>query len=189
MDYGISDPPFLLMRYCVSTESAVLANCVTNKGTETYSAAILIWQGSVRTKKTISVEEKLRTALQLPIAIAIPRTEDGTVVTGHNKAPLPSHDNTVNVNRRSTDGDEDDGQTDESGKRDDETLDPLTTTTYPVSPRRTTITIGSTGEKVVDERQRAASITAPGHTPPLLDEFVKLGPPLPQSDSKEEERK
>lgn len=159
---------------------------------------MLIWQGSARTKKTISVEEKLRNALQLPLAIAIPRTQDGTVVTGHNKAPLPvGHDITPSRSRsRSNDGDE---ETDESIKRDDEHLDasltgagPGTgngTVPFPASPRRTTIAFGSTGEKVVDERQRAVSITAPGHTPPLLDQYVKLGPPLPQTQPGEDERK
>ncbi|WVF68829.1 hypothetical protein IAT40_003602 [Kwoniella sp. CBS 6097] len=59
-------------------------------------AALLIWQGSARTKKTPAVSQKLREALGVPIAIAVPRTVDGTVLThaGTNKAPatdIPLH--------------------------------------------------------------------------------------------------
>ncbi|OCF31246.1 hypothetical protein I316_07032 [Kwoniella heveanensis BCC8398] len=59
-------------------------------------AALLIWQGSARTKKTPAVSQKLREALGVPIAIAVPRTADGTVLThaGNNNAPatdIPLH--------------------------------------------------------------------------------------------------
>lgn len=177
--------------------------------TETYSAAVLIWQGSVRTKRTISVEEKLRDALKLPMAISAPRTQDGTVIAGHNKSPLPfplpntnANTRSISPNRRSTEGD-DDGETDESVKKDDvrfegptsTSLDPLSTNTatgtlpLPVVPRRTSVTFGTSGEKVVEDRQRPASITAPGHTPPSLDQHIKLGPALATIKSDEEERK
>lgn len=139
------------------------------------SAGVLIWQGSVRTKKTISVEEKLRTALQLPIAIAIPRTQDGTVIAGHNKAPLPEGSETT----RSRSAPQDD-ETDESAgsaKGEEQQMDKAAEGGKLLSPRRTTITIGSTGEKIVPERQRAETIHAPGHEPSLLDQFERDGPP------------
>ncbi|WVW86585.1 hypothetical protein I302_108635 [Kwoniella bestiolae CBS 10118] len=43
-------------------------------------AAVLIWQGSARTKKSALVSKKLRDALNVPIAIGIPRSVDGTVL-------------------------------------------------------------------------------------------------------------
>lgn len=115
------------------------------------------------------------------MAIGLPRTEDGTVLTGTNKASLPETRST------SPHGD-DDAETDESVKRNDDhldTSDPLTTPAFPASPRRTTMAFGTSGEKVVDERQRAASVTAPGHTPPLLDQNIKLAPPITQTQPKE----
>ena len=209
MDYRISHPPFLLVRYWVSISVISRRQPKAKKSliAETYSAAVLIWQGSVRTKKTISVEEKLRDALKLPMAISAPRTQDGTVIAGHNKSPLPlSNTNTntrsISPNRRSTDGD-DDGETDESVKKDDDrfegsaSLHPLSTDTdtatgtgtgtLPVVPRRTSVTFGSSGEKVVEDRQRPASISAPGHTPPSLDQHIKLGPALSTIKSEREE--
>ena len=47
---------------------------------------------SARTKKTISVQDKLREALDLPIAISgLQRTGDGTVILANgNSAPVPS---------------------------------------------------------------------------------------------------
>ncbi|WVQ96361.1 hypothetical protein IAU59_003466 [Kwoniella sp. CBS 9459] len=59
-------------------------------------AALLTWQGSARTKKTPAVSQKLREALGVPIAIAVPRTADRTVLThaGTNTAPatdVPLH--------------------------------------------------------------------------------------------------
>lgn len=172
--------------------------------TEAYSAGILIWQGSVRTKKTISVEEKLRDALKLPMAISAPRTQDGTVIAGHNKSPLPKKSKVPKnqdptSDRRSSDGGgdgDDDVETDESVKKYDDrlegstTLDPLSVSppTLPVAPRRTSVTFGTSGEKVVEDRQRPASITAPGHTPPSLDQHIKLGPALAQIKSEREEK-
>ena len=41
---------------------------------------------SARTKKRETVEDKLRTALGVPLAIALPQTKDGTFITGNNKA-------------------------------------------------------------------------------------------------------
>ena len=193
--HGLPDPSSPSPSYAVSGEfltsspSPILSSPpeqAKTDGVNSYSAAILIWRGSVRTKKTISVEEKLRSALQLPVAIAMPRTQDGTVLTGQHKAPTPASHNSSPDHRSDGDVDED-GETDESVKRDNEHLDsdPLSaTTTFPRSPRRTTVAFGSTGEKVVDDRQRAASVTAPGHTPPALDENIKLAPPLPQTEAK-----
>ncbi|WRT69393.1 uncharacterized protein IL334_006377 [Kwoniella shivajii] len=58
-------------------------------------AAVLIWQGSARTKKSVSVSAKLRDALNVPVAIAIPRSKDGTVLNSiKNEAPatdIPSN--------------------------------------------------------------------------------------------------
>lgn len=138
------------------------------------SAGVLIWQGSVRTKKTISVEQKLRDALQLPLAIAVPRTQDGTVITGHNKAPLPESSDGTDTNPE-VQGKPDD-ETDESGKGDDERSETGNGDSVPLSPRRTTVTIGSTGEKLEPERPRAETVHAPGHQPPSLGPVVKQGP-------------
>nr|XP_018260564.1 uncharacterized protein I303_07489 [Kwoniella dejecticola CBS 10117]OBR82722.1 hypothetical protein I303_07489 [Kwoniella dejecticola CBS 10117] len=58
-------------------------------------AAVLIWQGSARTKKSALVSNKLREALNVPIALAIPRTIDGTVLNSTNNqaqaTDLPLH--------------------------------------------------------------------------------------------------
>ncbi|WWD20032.1 hypothetical protein CI109_104505 [Kwoniella shandongensis] len=58
-------------------------------------AAVLIWQGSVRTKKNVEVSKKLREALSVPLAIGVPRTQDNTVLlSNNNSAPatdIPLH--------------------------------------------------------------------------------------------------
>jgi hypothetical protein len=43
---------------------------------------------SKRTKKREKVEDKLREALGVPLAIAVPRAKDGTVLAGQNRAPI-----------------------------------------------------------------------------------------------------
>ncbi|WWC93115.1 uncharacterized protein L201_008082 [Kwoniella dendrophila CBS 6074] len=76
-------------------------------------AAVLIWQGSARTKKSALVSKKLRAALNVPVAIGIPRSSDGTVLNSTtNKAnatdlPLyktesPQKNSGAGGNRRTT---------------------------------------------------------------------------------------
>ncbi|WWC73406.1 uncharacterized protein I206_107373 [Kwoniella pini CBS 10737] len=60
-------------------------------------AAVLTWQGSARTKKSALVSEKLRQALNVPIALAVPRTIDGTDLNStNNKA------NTIDIPLKKT---------------------------------------------------------------------------------------
>jgi hypothetical protein len=159
-------------------------------------AGILIWQGSVRTKKTISVEAKLRNALQLPLAIAIPRTQDGTVITGHNKALMPvGHDDPALTRARtrgsSSEGPEIDGDAsdkDHGSKGDDHQLiDPLGVE-RPDVVRRSTVAFGPPGEKVVDTRERGASLAAPGYTPSSMAGTIELGLPVKEARELEESR-
>lgn len=151
MDYRISHPSLVPMWYRASQSHSPEAN---------NSAAILIWQGSVRTKKTISVEEKLRNALSLPLAIAVPQTKDGTVITGHNNGPLPKGHDDPSITRARTRGE--DGSGSEDGKS-----EPLESVEgdggdRPDVIRRSTIAFGTSGEKEVEMRQRGSSIAAPG---------------------------
>lgn len=152
-----------------------------------FSAGILIWQGSVRTKKTISVEEKLRNALSLPLAIAIPRTQDGTVIAGHNKSLMPNGHDDPTVTRTRTNGEMEDGAsigetaTDkgtDSGhdsKGDHQFIDPLGVgAERPDVNRRSTVAFGPSGEKEIEARERGVSLAAPGYTPAPLE----LGPPI-----------
>lgn len=119
------------------------------------SAAILIWRGGVRTKKTVSVEEKLRHALQLPLAIAIPQTKDGTIITGNNNSKLPKgHDESITRARTH------EGSEDGDGKSGTIELDSLDESDRPEG-RRSTIALGASGEKEVEMRQRGSSIAAP----------------------------
>jgi hypothetical protein len=53
-----------------------------------FSAGVLIWRGSVRTRKRATVEDRLRQALGVPLALGAPRSKDGTILLGQNKAPL-----------------------------------------------------------------------------------------------------
>ncbi|RXK38019.1 hypothetical protein M231_04688 [Tremella mesenterica] len=62
-------------------------------------AAILIWRGSVRTKKTISVEHKLRQALGVPLSSSTPTTKDGTIVVSSNSAPILSDEEGRPINQ------------------------------------------------------------------------------------------
>jgi len=60
------------------------------------TAGILIWQGSVRTKKREHVEDRLRAALGVPLAISgISTTKDGTIITSNNRAPTPPASNST----------------------------------------------------------------------------------------------
>ncbi|KAK8849411.1 hypothetical protein IAR55_004743 [Kwoniella newhampshirensis] len=47
-------------------------------------AAVLIWQGSVRTKKNVEVSQKLREALSVPLAIGVPGSQNGTSLLAKN---------------------------------------------------------------------------------------------------------
>jgi len=150
----------------------------------TLSAGILIWQGSVRTKKTISVESKLRDALQLPLAIAVPRTQDGTVITGQNKAVLPVARDTpaktrdVGTTDEGPDIDADSSDKDNDSKGGDHAfLDPLGAERGDVA-RRSTVASGPPGEKEVEIRQRGASLATPGYTPSTVDGSIELGAPI-----------
>ena len=106
------------------------------------------------------MEEKLRNALSLPLAIAIPQTKDGTIITGHNNGPLPARHDDPSITRARTRGDgngsdDDDGKsgTLESFEEGGDRPDPM---------RRSTIAFGSSGQKEVEMRQRGSSIAAPG---------------------------
>ncbi|KAK6909033.1 hypothetical protein I203_103043 [Kwoniella mangroviensis CBS 8507] len=98
-------------------------------------AAVLIWQGSARTKKSALVSEKLRNALNVPVAIGIPRSVDGTVlVSNTNNAPatdIPLH------------------KTESPNKPGAKTAG---------GGRRTTITFGSTNNHDEDESQRERKV-------------------------------
>jgi hypothetical protein len=123
------------------------------------SAAILIWRGGVRTKKTVSVEEKLRHALQLPLAIAMPTTKDGTKITEIKKpSTLQSRDD-PSINRARTHGEESDDGDGKSGTVELDSIDGGDERLE--GRRRSTIAFGTTGEKEVEMRQRGASVAAP----------------------------
>lgn len=107
---------------------------------------------------------------------------------GHNKAPMPEEVEPSQPPSRVQSrplGTQDDDTTDESAKGGDETQleRPPSRANVLASPRRTTITIGSTGEKQVAERQRATSIAAPGHEPSMLDQFERDGKPHIESEA------
>jgi hypothetical protein len=134
----------------------------------------LIWQGSVRTKKTISVEEKLRDALKLPLSIALPRTQDGTVIAGRNETlPLSQGEDPSLTQTRTKDG-SDDG--DEDGKS-----EPIDPSNEDKPRRRSTVVFGPTpgqDEEVV-QRQRGTTIAAPGRgSVSLGTERGPLGSPI-----------
>jgi hypothetical protein len=119
----------------------------------TISAGILIWRGGVRTKKTESVEDKLRKALQVPLAIGMPTTKDGTKIAEIKKSTTPkAHDESITRARTKDDSEDGDGK---SGVLRD-SLDEE----RPME-RRSTIAFGSSGEKEVEVRERGASIAAP----------------------------
>jgi hypothetical protein len=119
------------------------------------SAAILIWRGGVRTKKTVSVEDKLRKALQVPLAIGMPTSKDGTKIAENKRSSSPkSIDEPIARARTKDDSEDGDGKI--GVERD--SLDLVEE--RPVE-RRSTIAFGSSGEKEVEVRERGASIAAP----------------------------
>jgi hypothetical protein len=120
------------------------------------SAAILIWRGGVRTKQTVSVEGKLRNALQLPLAIAIPQTRDGTIITGNNEHRMPKGHDDPDITRVRTHGEDP-----EDGVGKSRVADIIVGDERPNVPRRCTIAFGTSGEKEVNVRERGASIAAP----------------------------
>jgi hypothetical protein len=121
----------------------------------TFSAGILIWRGGVRTKKTESVEDKLRKALQVPLAIGMPTPKDGTKIAEIKKSTTPKgHE--PSITRAGTKDDSEDGD----GKSGLE-LDSFEDGEERPTERRSTIAFGSSGEKEVELRERGASIAAP----------------------------
>ena len=148
MDHRIPYPFIIPLWYWVCD--------ISRQGKTDNSAAILIWRGGVRTKKTVSVEEKLRNALQLPLAIAMPQTKDGTIITGHNQAKMPRGHDDPSITRARTHDGSDDGD----GKSGTIELDSMSEGERPEG-RRSTIAFGPSGEKEVDMRQRGNTIAAP----------------------------
>lgn len=150
MDYWISYPTLIPVWYRVS----ILAfTYIANNNT---SAGILIWRGGVRTKKTVSVEDKLRKALQVPLAIGMPTTKDGTKITEIKKSPSTSKRDNPTITRSRTHGEESEDGDGKSGVELDSLEDER-----PDVARRSTIAFGSSGEKEVELRERGASIAAP----------------------------
>ena len=119
------------------------------------SAGILIWRGGVRTKKTESVEDKLRKALQVPLAIGMPTSKDGTRIAEIKKSTTPKTPD-ESITRARTKDDSEDGDGKSGGERDSLDLDEERPT-----ERRSTIAFGSSGEKEIELRERGASIAAP----------------------------
>lgn len=117
------------------------------------SAAILIWQGSVRTKKRVTVEDRLRSALGVSLAIGgVPQTKDGTIITSNNRAPTPP----TPGSSHSTEG------TDE--KRGYSEVHEAEKSGREADKRRASITFGSVPEQT-ESRQRASTLAAPSRSP------------------------
>ena len=127
----------------------------------TQSAAIIIWQGSVRTKKKITVENKLREALGVPLAIGLGnnlQTRDGSYVvkgeTGNvGDLHVTSRNDDLQMYRKTSkdplisevshDHHEKDTATEDSGR-----------------PRRATITFGSVPDRA-QSKQRSTTVPVP----------------------------
>lgn len=147
------------------------------------SAAVLIWQGSVRTKKSISVEDKLRSALGVSLAIGgVPQTKDGTIITGHNRAPTPptpdsSHSTSAETDEKKPFGEVKEATT--NGVRRESGED-----TGRSGKRRTTVTFGSVPDKTDTGRNRGSTVAAPASSPrPVLE---PLGPVISGDGQAEE---
>ena len=150
MDYRIPHPTVFPLWYWVSP------HLLERQESElTISAAILIWRGGVRTKKTESVEDKLRKALQVPLAIGMPTSKDGTKIAEVKKSTTPKgHDESITRARTKDDSEDGDGK---SGVE----LDSFDLDEERHTERRSTIAFGSSGEKEVEVRERGPSIAAP----------------------------
>ena len=179
LDDRIAYPAFVLVRYWVSHSATQCMN-----RSEAYpSAAVLIWRGSVRTKKSVSVEEKLRSALGVSLAISgVPQTKDGTIITGDNRAPTPP----TPGSSRSTSGETDEkrpyGEVKEITA--DEARGGEAGDAGRGGKRRTTITIGSIPEKQDSGRNRASTVAAPGPLPRRT--LQPLGPAMPTNAQEDE---
>jgi hypothetical protein len=151
--HGLPDPSSPSHSSVVSGESPICSYIQYNIDN---SAAILIWRGGVRTKKTVSVEDKLRKALQVPLAIGMPTSKDGTKIAEIKKSSTPKGNVEPSITRARTKDDSEDGDGKSGVERD--SLDLVDE--RPVE-RRSTIAFGSSGEKEVEVRERGASIAAP----------------------------
>jgi hypothetical protein len=108
------------------------------------------------------VEEKLRNALSLPLAIAIPQTKDGTVITGHSNGPLPKGHDDPSITRARTRGE--DGNGSDSGKSEPlESVEGEGDGDRPDNARRSTIAFGTSGEKEVEMRHRRTGLVVAYH--------------------------
>lgn len=128
---------------------------------------------SARTKKRITVEERLRQALAVPLAVAVPRSKDGTVITGNNKGDLrhstssgdvPGVQQTMPHEKVYGRGKEEDegGEEDHEDRQGVYGLAPLGEAFNSPPNRRATVAIGhvsasSGGEEAENERSRAVS--------------------------------
>jgi hypothetical protein len=163
LDYGISHTSLFPLRNRVS--------CPIVRGDKlTCSAGILIWQGSARTKKVISVEDKLRSALGVSLAIGgIARNKDGNYV---NPAPHPA--SSPSLHSTSGGSDEKDRELQNLGEITEES-DDVRDEVEDGKRRRSTITFG-TGIEKVEGRDRGSMVGVPlSGQPPALGPVVGSG--------------
>ena len=119
---------------------------------------MVIWQGGARTKKVISVEDKLRTALGVSLAIGgVARSKDGTYIVPGDRPSTPPSPNAGSVET----GDEKDRENlREITEEDDEGRD------EEQPRRRSTVAFGNVAEKP-EGRQRGATVAAPELASPI----------------------
>lgn len=153
MDNRIVDPFVFSLRYWVSDSSSPQV-------TSHVSAAVLIWQGSARTKKVISVEDKLRSALGVSLAVGgVARTKDGTYVTPGPRASTPPTPKTSSSAGTGDEKDRDLQNLREIAEEDEDIRNEVDE----AKRRRSTITFGNVAEKV-ECRPRGTTVAASAPT-------------------------